>query len=147
MEIERRRVINTTPHAVESVIGEFKVGEPFVKARFESDAGFDIRLKTVAGVPKKPLGGTPVFGRPIYGLDTIGAGFENGEIDFNKVDLIVSTLVAAHANDLRERLKAPELRVLVPDSGPSAIRYTAEDEAAGLGKKGQISAVLSFFEY
>ncbi len=114
-------VVNTTPHMVAVMRTNGRV-------TFASDAKKTIRCEQ-AIEPTTPLLACDVARAGAYVLAETPEWVK--EVDA----IIVSTIVAGCAAQLREL--NPKLRILVPDSGPSAVR----------DDKGRIMHVVRFLEY
>lgn len=117
--------MNATPHTVHA-----KTSNGVVIEYPPSPCG-PIRCNQTLGSTQESLDDCPVVKAGIYTIDTASISpYKDAKI------LIVSTIVANAAEDIRKNL-GTDIRILVPDSGPSAKR----DE------KGQIEYVTRFLEY
>lgn len=119
--------INATPHevTVKALDGDL--------VHFAKSDVPPIRCIQMYGAKRRPVEGCPSIEAGVYtvDLDTIGKEFMEAET------IIVSTIVAASSARIRLHLNKPHLRIIVPDSGPSAKR----------NDKGQIEHVMQFLEY
>lgn len=122
------RIINATPHKVTAMTSNGEL------VHFEKSEVPSIRCNQVYGSWGETLEGCPVV---MAGAYTVDLSTVDTEIYGMADVIIVSTIVAADAGRIREHLEAPWIRILVPDSGPTAKR----DE------KGQIEHVVKFLEY
>lgn len=114
--------INLCPHAI-NVMGQDGNVATF------PPSGTIARVVAKA-TPCAPIGGFNVS-VTVYGDVTGLPDPETGKC------FIVSGLVLA-------ALKGARPDVVGPDTGPSQVRFTAEDESAGLGKAGQTRYVMGF---
>lgn len=119
-------IINTTQHIVraKNIKGEI--------IEFQSIAT-PLRCIQILGEERPPIIDCPVVKSGSYSLDISST---DPDLYKDATVLIVSTIVANAASTIRDHLKK-EIRILVPDSGPTAQR----DE------KGLVHHVLKFIEY
>ena len=116
--------VNLCPHAI-SVMGadgEVKIFPP---------SGSIARVAAKA-TPIAPIAGFSVS-VTVYGDVTGLPAPEAGKV------FIVSGVVLEAVKAV-----APRPDVVAPDTGPTQVRFTADDEAAGLGKAGQTRYVMGF---
>lgn len=121
-------MINATPHDVTVMAADGDLVH-FAKSNVPP-----IRCTQMYGATNPSMEGCLVMQAGVYtvDLDTIDVEkYKDAET------IIVSTIVAADAARIRYHLRKPELRIIVPDSGPSAKRT----------EKGQIEYVIQFLEY
>lgn len=123
---ENTGVVNTCNHVIRAKRADGTI------VTFPSTDECIVRCKQVDAGKADPFEGVPVINAGGYELDP-AAPFDKMK---NAKVLLVSTIVAGFAGQIREQT-TPGVRILVPDSGPSAVR----DE------NGIIKCVTGFLAY